>query len=182
MTETELIRGLQDGLESAFSILFEQYRDKIYNTALSMVQQEQDAENIVQDVFVKVYEKINGFRSGSALSTWIYRITVTRSIDFLRKRNRLRTSETVGISNAGHAPDFNHPGVQAEQKEKAAVLFKAITQLPYNQMAAFILQKTEGMTQAQIAQVMGLSEKAVESLLSRAKENLRKILNRYYHG
>jgi RNA polymerase sigma-70 factor (ECF subfamily) len=49
-------------------------------------------------------------------------------------------------------------------------------------MAAFILQKTEGMTQAQIAQVMGLSEKAVESLLSRAKENLRKILNRYYHG
>jgi RNA polymerase sigma-70 factor (ECF subfamily) len=79
-----------------------------------------------------------------------------------------------------HQPDFNHPGIAAENKETAAVLFKAIRQLPEQQQIAFLLQKTENLNQADIAEVMNTSIGAVESLLQRAKSNLRKVLEAYY--
>ena len=77
-------------------------------------------------------------------------------------------------------PDFIHPGVQAENREQSAILFNAINQLPENQKTAFMLQKIQDMSQQQIAEIMELSEGAIESLLSRAKANLKKLLINYY--
>ena len=78
-------------------------------------------------------------------------------------------------------PDFHHPGVVAEQKENASILFKAIKQLPEQQQAAFVLQKIEGLSQSEVAAVLKTTVSAVESLLTRAKANLRKILEQYYN-
>jgi RNA polymerase sigma-70 factor (ECF subfamily) len=77
-------------------------------------------------------------------------------------------------------PDFFHPGVKMENKENAAVLFKAVNQLPANQKTAFILNKTENLSYREIAEVMESTESAVDALLQRAKKNLQKNLKDYY--
>ena len=185
MQEPELIASLKQGSEVAFKELVDLFKDRIYNTALGFVQNEEDAEEITQDVFIRVFEKINGFRGDAKLSTWLYRITVRESLELLRKKKRKKRAGIlmrvfIKKEEEWHQPDFNHPGIAAENKETAAVLFKAIRQLPEQQQIAFLLQKTENLNQADIAEVMNTSIGAVESLLQRAKSNLRKVLEAYY--
>jgi RNA polymerase sigma factor (sigma-70 family) len=187
LTELQLIQALQQGTESAFKQLVDNYRDRVYHTILGFVQQPEDAEDLAQDVFIKVYENIRQFKGESALGTWVYRIAVTQSLDFLRRKNRKKRGGTIlGFFGFGeredlHPKEFDHPGVKAENKEKAAVLFKAINTLPENQRSAFLLQKLEGLSQNEIAEVLRTTSPAVESLLSRARANLKKQLTDYYH-
>lgn len=158
----------------------------VYNTVLGFVQDTGDAEDITQEVFIKVYENIKGFKEQSKLSTWIYRISITQAIDFTRHKNRMKRSgflvRLFGDKNEMiyDPPDFIHPGVLTENKERSAILFKAINKLPENQRIAFLLQKVEDCSQQKIAEIMQLKEGAVESLLMRAKGNLKKSLIGYY--
>jgi RNA polymerase sigma factor (sigma-70 family) len=181
-----LIQALQHREESAFKELVTSYRDRVYNTILGFLQQAEDAEDLSQDVFIRVFENIHQFKGESALGTWIYRIAVTQSLDFLRKKKRKKRGGTIlGFFGTGekehlHPKEFDHPGVKAENKEKAAVLFKAVNQLPENQRTAFLLQKLENLSQNEIGSVLQVSASAVESLLSRAKANLKKQLTEYY--
>jgi len=86
----------------------------------------------------------------------------------------------IGEKEQFHPTEFEHPGVKAENKEKSAILFKAVNRLPENQRTAFLLQKLEGLSQQEIAAILKTSSSAVESLLSRAKVNLKKSLTDYY--
>jgi len=183
LQETELIQGLVKGQDWAFERLVALHKDRMYNTALGFLQNETDAEDVTQEVFIKVYQSIAGFKGEAALSTWLYRIVVTQSLDFLRRKKRQNKGgffQNIFGKETGEPPDFYHPGVVAEQKETAAILFKAIRQLPEQQQTAFLLQKTENLSQTEIAEVMSTSVGAVESLLQRAKSNLRKQLEDYY--
>lgn len=183
MTEQELIILLCEGNEEAFRELVSVYRDGVYNTVLGILQHKEDAEDISQDVFIQVYRSIKSFVGNSSLSTWLYRIAVNRSYDHLRSQKRKkRFGFVTGLFGAEHdsiskITDFSHPGLAAEQKEKASILFKAVKQLPQNQQAAFILNKTEGLSYSEIGKILGLSESAVDSLLQRAKQNLRKLID-----
>jgi RNA polymerase sigma factor (sigma-70 family) len=184
LNEPELIKGLKEGDKEAFEKLVHIYKDKIYNTSLGFTQNEHDAEEITQEVFIRVFENIRSFKMEAALNTWMYRIAVTQSLDFVRKKNRkkrggLLVSFFSKQEDSWEQPDFHHPGVIAEQKENASFLFKAIKQLPEQQQAAFVLQKIEGLTQPEVAEVLKTTVSAVESLLTRAKANLRKILEQY---
>jgi RNA polymerase sigma factor (sigma-70 family) len=158
----------------------------VYNTAAGIVQNEDDADDITQEVFIQVYQSVSSFKGESKFSTWLYRITVTKSLDHLkRKKTKKRfafVQRLFGNSNEEviHPEDFNHPGVLMEQKEKAATLFKALEQLPDNQRTVFTLHKLEGLKHHEIGAIMNLSVTAVESLIARAKANLRKILKDYY--
>lgn len=183
--ELDLIERLKRGDESAFRILVEQYQDLVYNTALGIVQNESDAEDVAQEVFIQVYRSIGSFKSEAKLSTWIYRITTTRALDLLRARKSKkrfgllkRLWETAEESPMENIQDFNHPGVSLERKEEAAQLMTAIAQLPENQKVAFVLHKLEGLSYLEIAEVMGNTLPAVESLMHRARINLRKILEK----
>lgn len=183
MTEPELIILLREGNEDAFRELVTAYRDRVYNTVLSIVQQSEDAEDIAQDVFIQVYRSIETFAGASALSTWIYRIAINRSLDELRRKKRKKRLGFISNIFGGEhdepgIPDFHHPGIAAEQKENAAVLFAAVKKLPDNQQAAFMLNKSEGLSYNEIAGVLGISESAVDSLLQRAKQNLRKLIDK----
>ncbi|MFD0750560.1 RNA polymerase sigma factor [Mucilaginibacter calamicampi] len=186
MTEQELVAYLIKGDENAFKLLVNTYKKMVYNTVLGFVQNTHDAEDVTQDVFIKVFESIGKFKQQSKLSTWIYRISITQSHDFTRHKNRKKRmgflTSLFGPDNAPlHEPaDFAHPGVLAENKERSAILFGAINQLSENQKTAFILQKVQDMSQQKIAEVMGIKEGAVESLLMRAKANLKKLLTDYY--
>ncbi len=183
MTEKKLIIALCNGEEPAFRELVTQFQDKVFNTALGLLQQHADAEDISQEVFIQVYRSIKQFKGDALLSTWIYRITITKSLDFLRSKKRKKrfgfVSGLFGDRNqAIHEPgDFNHPGVQQERKEDAALLFKMVDLLPENQRTAFILNKVEELSYREIADILKTSESAVDSLLQRAKQNLRKKLS-----
>lgn len=183
MTETDLIEGLQRREERAFRTLVEQYQDRIYNTVLGLVQCAEDAEDLAQEVFIKVWQSIGSFKREAQLGTWLYRIAVTQALDFKRKQQRQKRGGLLVSLFSRHetdpeAPDFHHPGVAAEKKEASALLFRAIQALPENQQAAFVLQKLEGLSQDQIAAVLDTSVSSVESLLHRAKQNLRKELGK----
>src|SRR5687768_7509041 len=160
----------------------------VYNTALGIVQNAEDAEDVAQEVFIQVYRSIDQFKGDSRLTTWIYRITTTKALDHIRSKKRKKrfafiTSLFGPDNEVLHEPvEFHHPGVELDRKEQATVLFRVIDQLPENQKTAFVLHKTEGLSYQEIAGVMGLTVSAVESLLFRARQNLRKLLENHYQS
>ena len=187
LNENQLIYDLKNGDEQAFNLLVQTYKNMVFNTVLGIVQQFEEAEDVAQEVFIQVYQSIDGFRSESKLSTWIYRIAITKSLDFEKRKiakkriNLFKNMMGLEKSVEELVPDFNHPGVSLDKKEDATMLFKAMKNLPENQRVAFVLIKTEGLSYTEVANILKVSEKAVEGLMHRAKENLRKILSKHYN-
>jgi RNA polymerase sigma-70 factor (ECF subfamily) len=186
LEEEILIARLVDGDKDAFASLFESYKDKVYNTSLGLLRNTKDAEDITQEVFVEIFLSIQHFKGKSKLSTWIYRITISKALDHIR-RNKRRKRFAFITSLFGEKgelvtdpPDFIHPGVTAENQELSAILFNAISKLPQSQKIAFTLSKIEGLSYEETADVMNISVSAVESLMFRAKQNLRISLADYY--
>jgi RNA polymerase sigma factor (sigma-70 family) len=172
---------LQSGDQAAFRYLVDTYQQKVLNTAVSMVQDEALAEDVAQEVFVTVFKSILSFREGASISTWIYRITINKCLDHLRAQKRRPGFFSFLQPEEHNARNFIHPGVVAEQRENSRRLFNAIDKLADNQRTAFVLTYIEELPQAQVGEIMGLSVKAVESLLQRAKHNLRKSLSGMLH-
>lgn len=186
MNQQELIVQLQQGDGQAFKKLVDEWQDMVYNTALGIVQNADDADDITQDVFIQVYQSVSSFKGESKFSTWLYRIVITKSLDHLKKKKRKKRfgfMQSLFGNNSDeeiHPEEFNHPGVLMENKERAAELFKALQQLPDKQRIAFTLHRLEAQRHQDIAVIMELSVTAVESLIARAKGNLRQILKDYY--
>lgn len=189
MTQSEesLIEQLRQGDQSGFTAVIELYQKMVYNTAVGIVQSADDADDITQEVFIQVYLSAGSFKGESKLSTWIYRITISKALDHEKKKKRKKRFAFVQslFGNPGneqnHPADFNHPGIKLEKKERAVELFKALKQLPDQQRVAFTLHKLEGQSYQEIAVIMNTSLYAVESLMGRAKSNLKKVLYKYYH-
>ncbi len=183
---TDIIAQLKQGSEAAFRQLVTQWQGMVYNTALGILQNTADAEDVAQEVFMQVFESIGTFKGDAQISTWLYRITVTKCLDHLRKKSRKKRWAKVyslfGQQNELiiDPPDFHHPGVALANKERADMLFKAIARLPDSQKAAFVLHKLEGLSSKEIAGILDASVSAVEGLLHRAKQNLKQQLEDYY--
>lgn len=179
-----LVSQNKGAIEQNFTEIVAKWQDMVYNTALSIVQQEQDAEDITQDVFVKVYEQLNSFRKESQFSTWIYRITINTALDAEKKKKRAKhgglLKRMFTISEKEEPAHFNHPGVLMDKKEQAALLFKALKKLPEKQRLVFTLKRVEGLSSIEVSVIMNNSVEAVESLMGRALINLRKLLTSYY--
>ena len=183
MSEQELVAQLRHGDEEAFKKLVTLFQQKVFNTALNFLQNQHDAEDTAQEVFIQVYHSIQQFKENASLSTWIYRITISKCLD--HTRNKKRKKRFAFISNLfseknfllHDVPDFEHPGVQLDRKEDAVLLFKLIDTLPGAQKTAFLLNKIEALSYNEIAVIMNISESAVDSLLQRARQNLRKKIN-----
>jgi len=182
-----LIARLKAGDSSAFKYLVETHKGLVYNTALGILQNTADAEDMAQEVFIQVFHSVKDFKGDSKISTWLYRIAVTKSLDHLRAKKRKKRFGFMQslFGSESNEPlveqvSFVHPGVQLENKERAAILFKALEKLPENQKTAFVLHKTEGLSYLEVAEVMNLTVSSIESLLHRAKNNLQKYLQTYY--
>jgi len=187
LDDSQLILDLQNRSETAFRELVAAYKDRVYNTCLGLVQNEEDAEECAQDVFIEIYRSVDKFRGDSKLSTWIYRIATTKSLELIRKRKRQKRFAFLKSISGDQGEEvqlagFNHPGVILEQKEHAQALFQAIAQLPENQRVAFTLHKVEGLPYQEICEVLDLSLSSVESLMFRARKNLQKLLKNYYEN
>jgi RNA polymerase sigma-70 factor (ECF subfamily) len=181
------VSKLKNGDEAAFREAVQLYRNKVYNTALGILQHQEDAEDITQEVFIELFRSVSGFRGEASLSTWIYRLAVQKSLEHYRNSKRKKRGGLIqrlfGQSSQVEIPAtdiFYHPGVALENRERSAILFRAIDRLPENQKIAFVLHKVEGLSQTEISQVMNTTISAVESLIFRAKQRLRELLSDYY--
>ena len=187
MNEKELISRLKLGEESAFKVLVENYQDRVYYSVLNILHNADEAEDTTQETFIQVYESISGFKEESSLATWIYRIAVRKALEKIRKqknRQRLHSIAPWWMPSEEKSIDaaYLNPGIKKENKEKATIIFKAISELPNNQRIAFTLIRVQGMKHEEASEIMQLSKKAIESLLSRAKENLQNRLQHYYNA
>lgn len=187
MREENLVESLKKGDQNAYRSIMELYADMVFNTSLSIIQNANDAEDITQEVFVEVFQSIHKFEEKSSLKTWIYRITVTKTLDEVKKAKSLkrgslltRVFKNKEDRSMPDIPQFHHPGIELEQREAAAELFAAIEKLPANQQTAFTLHKIEHLSYKEIADIMQLSLSSVESLIFRARQNLIKLLENYY--
>lgn len=187
MNDLEIVNKLKSGDNETFRFVVENYQNMVLNCAYKFLQNEESAEDITQDVFIEVFESIGSFRMDSKLSTWIYRITISKSLNFLKSKKRKKRFAVI-VSLFGKdrveerlmANESDSPVVELEKSEMIAVLNRALDRLPENQKVAFLLSKNDEMSYQEISEVMSLSISAVESLLHRARVNLRMILFNYY--
>ena len=166
----------------AFKQLYDQHARMVYNLCLNYLRNRDEAAETTQDVFLKVHDKLAGFKGDSEMRTWIYRITINTCLDRIKAAKRQKRS-FFGISLSSEERTvevavFDHPEVRLEEREAMEGLFGLIDALPENQRTALLLKGTEGLSVEQIAEVMGLSAKAVESLLSRARAGLKARMER----
>jgi RNA polymerase sigma factor (sigma-70 family) len=156
----------------------------VFNLCLNYLQNTHDAEEVTQDVFMKVHSKMAGFKGTSELRTWIYRITINQCLDFLKRKKRHKRFgfhvfiQTDVREDSAVFSTFDHPGIQLENKEATERIFRCMNRLPERQKTVLLLKTLEDLSQKEIAEVMDQSVKAIESLLSRAKANLRIELDR----
>ncbi len=178
MEDIQRMNAIAEGDQNAFRDLYAQFSDRVYNTAISYLQKREDAEEVTQTVFTQIFRKANTYKGDSALATWIYRITVNTSLNYIKKKKRF---SFLSLQDVGRErEDFVHPGFLLENQEKGKLLFRCLDELPTKQKTAFILGFIEGLPRQEIADIMGQSLKATESLLQRAKGNLRKKLEKFY--
>jgi len=183
LVDSDEILALQQGDRAAFQRLVGTYSEKIYRLALSILQHQEDAEDVTQDVFTTVYSSIAQFKQDAKLSTWMYRITVNKCQELIRRKSRKKRfgfMTSLDQLESTKTSDFMHPGVELENKERAAILFKAINRLPENQRLAFTMHKLEGIPYDEIAQILNVTLASIESLLYRAKQQLKQSLSDYY--
>lgn len=166
-----------------YSGIVDQHQELVYNTCYRFVFNREDAEDLAQEVFLEVFRSLDDFREESKLSTWIYRIALTKSLDHLRRQNRKKRFSSlkrlIGTNDPAEdipAPEFANPASNYLEQERALVLRSALDKLPDNQKAAFLLSKEDGFSNKEIADILNISVSAVESLVHRAKKNLQEKL------
>jgi len=156
----------------AFERLYQQHGGRMKSIACNLMGNTSDAEDAVQESFLKVYRNIRSFQGQSSLSTWIYRILVNTCLDLKRKQRRQNLPET-----AGSPEDFAHPGLTANHPLRLT-LEKVVVSLDERQRNVFLLFEVEGFRHAEIATMLNISEAASKVALFQAKRELRALLAR----
>lgn len=186
-TDTELVEQARRGDKEAFRELFEKYQKKVMSIALGMVNNVDDAMEIVQDTFVKAYENLEGFKGESSFYTWLFRITVNRAIDLRRHRRR---NPTVGLQDEFGFPDSDEPYDevladpeaktdpvrQVESREIGTRVAEAISELTPYHKAVILLREIEGLSYEDISRVLQCSKGTVMSRLHYARKKLQSKL------
>ena len=188
ITDSELIQSIiNDNSQKAFEELVNRYQPLVTKTCLGFVSTLADAEDIAQEVFIEVYQSLGNFRQQSKLSTWLYRVAVNKSLNFVRREKRHRAARSIesffGLGDNGKSNSMevvsqrgSNADSRIEQQENKQMLKTAIASLPENQRIAFVLSKYHELSYKEIAEVMDVTISSVESLLFRAKQNLQKKL------
>lgn len=188
--DVALMLALKDGDEAAFAELISRHQSRVVSLIYRFVGDETEAEDLAQEVFLRVFRMRDRYRPKARFSTWIYRIAANVSLNALRARSRRRCvsmpltfdkSETQEGRTSSHVEDHrvDMPYAPMESRELHEQVQQAVDQLPETQKVAVILNKYEGMSYEEIAAIMGCSMMAVKSLLARARNNLRERLEYY---
>jgi RNA polymerase sigma-70 factor (ECF subfamily) len=187
--DVALVTSAREGDVHAFETLVQKYDRQIFRIAQHITQNREDAQDVVQDAFLKAYEKLDQFQGNSKFYTWLVRIAVNESLMRLRKR---RTGKMVSIdedieTDEGSVPrdlaDWSpNPEQDYGQAELAEILRKTIQGLPHGFRIVFVLRDVDGLSTEETAETLGLSVPAVKSRLLRARLQLRERLSRYFRN
>jgi len=171
LSDEKLIALTAEGEDNAFRIIVDRYRDRIMNTAYKFTNEYDLAQDLSQEIFLKVWKHADTFRHDSALSTWIFRIAYNTAINFKNKNSKHNNADIDLINPKFIAQDETAKRTNKRRIEK---LKEEIADLPERQRMALILKHFEGYSYSEIAEIMKTTQKAVENLLYRARETLRK--------
>jgi RNA polymerase sigma-70 factor (ECF subfamily) len=180
--EKLLLNKVVNGDSNAFRKLVELNQKKVIHICLSYVRNSPDAEDVAQEVFIEMYRSINNFRNESSISTWLYRLAVNKSLDFIRQSKRQkRGSGKVNSMEKSEIEKLNITSKQLasdsiEEEERKKMLYHSIEQLPKRQKEALLLSQIKELKQQEVADIMETSVSSVESLLVRAKRKLKELL------
>lgn len=185
LEEQALIERVKGGETDAFEALVLDNQKKVYNLALKMTGNENDALDISQEAFIKAYTGLKNFRAESRFSVWLYRLTYNLSIDFLRKTQRTQVSSLTYLDDNGEFTDFEIPDLRCEpesaleKRELREAISKGIDELPEKHREILIMREITGMSYEDIALTLNLSDGTVKSRISRARAGLVLRLNKY---
>lgn len=184
MSEDELIEGLKLQSRAAYEQAYLTYKDVVFRSICKYVSVMEDAEELLQDVFVKAFKKINQFNGHSRLSTWLVKIAINASLNFLQSIKTQKALIVTPVDLIIQEEDEDHEAVSdlptpeelMLKKEGREILINAFTKLSADQHTACKLFYLEGFPQLEIAEIMNMSLDAVQSLIQRGKIKLRTIL------
>ncbi|KAA3618633.1 MAG: RNA polymerase subunit sigma-24 [Calditrichaeota bacterium] len=184
---SDFIRRLKNRDKQAFRELVDMYQTRIYNLGLKMLVNREDAEDILQETFIKVFSKIDAFREESEISTWIYRIATNAALMKLRERQRINKKLTdlddvniMPILPSNLLVTEKTPFDNLLNKESRHILEEAIESLPDIYRVVFVLKDVEQLETAKIAEILDLSHEAIYSRLKRARIQLRNSILQVY--
>lgn len=181
--ENEIIRSVLRGNVNDFEKLVTAYEKNVYNIALRMVGDPDDAADMTQETFIKAYRALSGFRGDSKFSSWLYRIASNVCLDFLRSRSRHPQVSLSTVDEDGQAPvelpDMRqNPEEQLMKKLGMEAVRRGLEQLPEQQRQILVLRELGGLSYAELAQTLGLEEGTVKSRIFRARKRLCALLLR----
>ena len=179
--ENEIIRSVLRGNVNDFEKLVTAYEKNVYNIALRMVGDPDDAADMTQETFIKAYRALSGFRGDSKFSSWLYRIASNVCLDFLRSRSRHPQVSLSTVDEDGQAPvelpDMRqNPEEQLMKKLGMEAVRRGLEQLPEQQRQILVLRELGGLSYAELAQTLGLEEGTVKSRIFRARKRLCALL------
>ncbi len=180
-----LVERAQAGDKTAFRQLVERHQRRAFAIAVGLVRDENDAREIVQEAFLRVYRSLDKFQGGSSFFTWLYRIVANLAIDQLRKPSR-REQETLDASNDDDppmqlaAPDDADPGELIRRREIGERLQKALDALPAYHRGVILMREVEGMSYQEMAEAMNVSKGTIMSRLFHARQKLQRALAECY--
>ncbi|MCY4401601.1 MAG: sigma-70 family RNA polymerase sigma factor [Candidatus Poribacteria bacterium] len=185
-TEALLIDHLREGDETALAPLVDKYKRMVHRLALQITKNHEDANDVMQETFIKVYQSIHTFRQEAAFETWVYKIAVNEALNFVKRRERRRESPLSNaqeidfdLSVRQQAEMVNDPQIHAEKAELRRWVTKAVNSLSLKHRIVVILHELEGLTHAEIASILNCSEGTVRSRLHYARKQLRTLLKPY---
>jgi len=180
LEDSELVRKAKDGDETGFDELVRRYQQRVYATAYRLVRNPEDARDVAQDVFVKVYRALPKFEERSKFYTWLYRIAVNQALSHLRRRKRQQvyaaTDEQLDSEAVMNLPARNSPEADFQQTRLRQEIDKAVSVLPNRQRAVFVLRQYNGLSNNEIAQTLKCSVGAVKAHYFFAVHKLQKTL------
>ncbi len=174
--EKMLIRRSKKGDRDAFEVLALNYMNKTYNIALGLVGNEEDAKDVVQETFIKVFRGIHKFKEKSKFSTWLYSITINTGKDLLRNKKHTLPIERIYSGEKEQADQSLQVQEQIEQMEEREIIFNALKQLKDDFKNVIILKDLNGFSYQEIGEVLNINIGTVKSRISRGRQQLRTIL------
>ncbi|MDD3272137.1 MAG: sigma-70 family RNA polymerase sigma factor [Syntrophomonadaceae bacterium] len=184
LSDESLVCKSLDGDMSAFEELVNRYKRPVFSIVYRMIGQYQEAEDITQEVFINVYEKLYQFDSNKKFGPWIYRIATNASISALRKKKKVITldfDEAYGKAYEDYyTADSGNPQLMFEREELKFFTDKAINELPENYRVVIMLRYQMDLNNQEIAEVLGVSKENIEVRVHRARKALRKIVQKHW--
>jgi len=186
LDDADLVKRAQGGDTRAFDELVRRYRDKVYRLSYKILRHEEDAAEALQDAFLSAFRGLKNFKAESTFSTWLYRIATNASL--MKYRRRRDGHVSLEQSQSGDSPgepmqipDWSQqPLNELLNSETHEVMEEGVEKLPEELRTVFVLRDVEGLSNAEVAEVLNLSVAAVKSRLHRARIALRDRLNRYF--